>query len=184
MKLIVGLGNPGLRYKNTRHNAGYMVCQALAKKYRIRLGRRLFKGLTGTGNIKGESVLMLLPETYMNLSGESVKGAMGKISGIDDLIVIYDDIDLPLGNVRFRGNGSSGGHKGLKSIQDRLGTTDIQRLRVGIRSETRIRDTSDFVLRPFLKEERKALKTVLEKAVNGIETWISSGIEVCMNMFN
>jgi len=185
MKLIVGLGNPGLRYRNTRHNAGYMVLNNLTKKYGLRIKKRIFKALLGEGRIDGNSVFLLLPQTFMNLSGESVALVRNKVDKLSDILVVYDDIDLKLGNIRFRSKGSSGGHKGLRSIIEALGTEDFPRLRIGIRPEdNKIGDTADFVLRPFLKKEKNIFIETIDKAVEGIETWISSGIEICMTKYN
>lgn len=184
MRLIVGLGNPGLRYRNTRHNVGVMVLNALAKEYNIKIKKSLYKGLTGEGYIDSEKALLLLPETYMNSSGESVAPAVKEIPSLLNLLVVCDDIDLLLGNIRFRPMGSSGGHKGLKSIIDKLKTEEFPRLKVGINPGKEIDDASDFVLKPFLKEEKRILDRVLIEAVEGIETWITSGIEECMRRYN
>lgn len=184
MRLIVGLGNPGFRYRTTRHNIGFLSVARLAKKYNIKINKSLYKGLAGRGRIEKEDVLLFLPQTFMNLSGESVALAKSGISGLSDLLVVCDDIDLNLGNIRFRSKGSSGGHKGLKSIIQSLHTEEFSRLRIGIRPEEKITDASGFVLKPFLKKEKRILDEVLEEAVTGIETWISSDIEECMRKFN
>lgn len=184
MKLIVGLGNPGLRYRNTRHNVGFLIVNSLARKHNIRISKKLFRGLVGNGRIEGKEVIVLLPQTFMNKSGESVSIAQGKIDGLSNLLVVYDDIDLSLGNIRFRPKGSSGGHKGLRSIIDELGKEEFPRLRIGIKPKGDIRDTTDFVLRPFMKSEKDILSGVIEDAIAGIETWVSSGIEACMMGYN
>jgi len=184
VKLIVGLGNPGFRYRRSRHNVGFMAVEALARKNGIRIKKKLFNALTGEGRIFGEKVLLLLPQTYMNLSGESVKAAIGTVGGSSDLLLIYDDIDLPLGNIRFRAKGSSGGHKGIHSVIDKLKTEDMQRLRIGIRPDKKVYDTTDFVLRSFSKTEKEILNNIIREAVEGIEVWLSSGIDECMERFN
>ena len=129
-------------------------------------------------------MLCLLPQTFMNLSGVSVAPATRKIDSLPDLLIVYDDIDLEFGNIRFKRNGSSGGHKGLKSIIEVLGTEDIPRLRVGIRPARKFGDTADFVLKPFLKAEREILSQAIETAVEGISAWISEGMDVCMRRYN
>jgi len=184
VKLIVGLGNPGSRYQKTRHNAGFMVCHALAKKYGIRIKKKLFNAVIGEGKINGKKILLLLPQTYMNSSGESVAPAVGKTKNISDVLIVYDDIDLSLGNIRFRAKGSSGGHKGLRSIIDKLKSENIHRLRIGIRPKKKIYDAADFVLRPFINTEKKILTNMLEEAVSGIEDWLASGMEECMLRYN
>ncbi|MFH1791132.1 MAG: aminoacyl-tRNA hydrolase [Candidatus Omnitrophota bacterium] len=184
MKLIVGLGNPGFRYRNTRHNVGFMAVSHIAHKHGIRLKKRLYNGLAGEGRIAGKNVLLLLPQGFMNLSGESVKPAAGRLGGIEDMIICYDDKDLRLGRIRFREKGSSGGHKGVGSIIESLGTGEFSRLRIGIHPDNGIEDTSEFVLRPFTKGEKTVLDSVLDVTVSGIETWIKSGIGACMNRYN
>jgi len=184
MKLIVGLGNPGCKYRNSRHNVGYMVVMSVAKKNRISIKKRLYNGSVGKGRICDKDSMLLLPQTFMNLSGESVMQAAGRISGLEDLLIVYDDIDLLLGNIRFRRDGSSGGHKGMKSIVDKLKTENFSRLRIGIKPDSEVCDVSDFVLKPFLSREKAILKKVIEESVNGIEAWVSLGIEECMMGYN
>ena len=125
-----------------------------------------------------------MPQTFMNLSGESIRPAVGRVSDLSDMLVVSDDIDLMLGRLRFRPKGSSGGHKGLKSVIDNVGTEEFHRLRVGIKPEYEVLDTSDFVLRPFAKNEKGTLKEVINRAVDSIETWIVEGIETCMTRYN
>lgn len=184
MKLIVGLGNPGFRYRNTRHNIGFLVVSSLAKKHGIKIKKRLFKGLIGEGRIDGKGISLFLPQTFMNCSGEPVALAANRISGLSSLLVVYDDIDLSLGNIRFRFKGSGGGHNGLKSIIDSLNSEEFSRLRIGIRPEKKAADTVDFVLRPFSKEEKPILDRIIDEAISGVETWVSSGIEECMRRYN
>lgn len=184
MKLIVGLGNPGLRYRNTRHNIGFMTVEAFGKRHGIRINKALFDGISGEGTINGQKTVLLLPRTYMNLSGNSVKAASGIIRDLSNLLVVYDDVDLLIGHIRFRAKGSSGGHKGLHSIIERLGTEKFPRLRIGIRPDAKAGDTSAFVLKPFLKSEKKVLDGAISAALDGIGLWISQGIEACMARFN
>ena len=184
MKLIAGLGNPGLRYRNTRHNIGFVIVDKLAKKYRLRIKKRLYKALIATGKIIGQDATLVLPQTYMNLSGEAVASARGEVDSLKDMLIVFDDIDLPLGSIRFRSGGSSAGHRGLESIIGKLKTDGFPRLRIGIRPEIKPVDISGFVLRPFSKDERVVLKETVERAVEGIETWVSHGIEECMRLYN
>jgi len=185
MKIVVGLGNPGLRYAGTRHNAGFMVTEHFAKKFGIRIRKRQYGALTGIGNIHGNEILFVMPQTYMNLSGEAVSQAKGSLESLDDLMVIYDDIDLPLGEIRFRPKGSSGGHKGMRSIIESLDTEDFPRLRVGIRpSGDDVFDTTDFVLRAFTGPEKKILDKVIKKCADGLEVWLAEGLNAAMTEFN
>jgi len=172
MKIIVGLGNPGLRYRNTRHNVGFMVIKALSETYRIRLGKKGFNGTYGVGRITGREVMLFKPSTYMNLSGEAVNAVLASKAEdkAKDVLVISDDFNLPLGNIRFRGKGSAGGHNGLQSIIDRIGP-DFARLRVGIGAAT-IGDTSKYVLAPFPRGERLEIKEVIQNAARAVEMWI------------
>ncbi len=163
---------------------GFMVVSSLAEKHGIRIKKRLFKSLAGKGRIDGKEIQLLKPQTFMNSSGESVALAANRISGLSSLLIVYDDIDLSLGNIRFRLKGSGGGHKGLISIIDSLNSEEFPRLRIGIKPEEKAADTSDFVLRPFSKEEKGILGRVIDEAISGIEAWVSSGIDVCMRRYN
>lgn len=184
MKLIVGLGNPGLKYRNTRHNAGFMVVEAFADKCGIRVNKRSFKGMVGEGVYRRHKIMLLFPQNFMNISGESVAMALGLAEGLHDLLVVYDDIDLMLGNIRFRAMGSSGGHKGMQSIIEEIGSSDFPRLRIGIRPGNDVRDTADFVLRMFSQEEKSIFEEVAERAIEGIGLWITEGVDKCMTLFN
>ena len=185
MKLVVGLGNPGRKYLGTRHNVGYEVVDRLAEKFGPARFRRQFEGRSASVAIAGERVLLLLPETYMNLSGRSVQPALAfhKLS-TTQLLVICDDLNLTVGNIRVRARGSDGGQKGLRNIAEQLGTTEYPRLRVGIGPLPAGRDASDFVLGRFLSEERTQVNAALEQAVDAVVVWCRSGIEECMNQFN
>ncbi|MDD5440214.1 MAG: aminoacyl-tRNA hydrolase [Candidatus Omnitrophica bacterium] len=184
MKLIVGLGNPGWRYRFTRHNAGAMAVEQFAKAYRIRIGTRRYGGMTGEGLISRHKAVLLIPLTYMNLSGESVRAARRLVRDLSDIMIVYDDKDLELGTLRFRPAGSSGGHKGLASIIEALGSESIPRLRIGIHPQEEIGDTADFVLRPFMRQERLIVNDVFHTAVLGLETWIGQGMDACMTAYN
>ena len=184
MKIIAGLGNPGLRYRRTRHNVGFMVVEALANKYKIRISKKGFNGRYGIGRIAGEEVMLFEPMTFMNLSGEAVKSVMiSKGEEKSDILVILDDFNIPLGSIRLRPKGSDGGHNGLKSINAHIGI-EFSRLRVGIGKEMLSEDTASFVLSPFLKKEGPMLEETIQKSVESVEVWLTSGIIDAMNSYN
>ena len=147
MKLIIGLGNPGKEYSNTRHNAGFLALDIVAKKLNVEINRKAFDSLTGKTMYKGQLVLLMKPQTYMNLSGEAVRKAVNyyQLNPQEDLIVIYDDLDINYGQIRLRSKGSAGGHKGMKSIIANIKTQEIPRIRIGIEKNPLIL-TSDYVL--------------------------------------
>lgn len=185
MKIIIGLGNPGLRYRSTRHNAGFFVIKALSKKYRIPVKHKGFHGVYGIGRIEGEEVMLFEPRTYMNLSGESVEALRGsKLRRKEDILVVVDDISLPLGSLRLREEGSAGGHNGLKSVIEKMGQ-DFARLRLGIKPAHEIEgDLAGFVLSPFTRRERPVLDEMVEKAVLCAGTWVSKGGKKAMEIHN
>lgn len=185
MKIIVGLGNPGLRYRNTRHNAGFLVIKALSKKHKIPLRHRGFYGVYGMGRIEGKEVMLFEPRTFMNLSGGPVEAVTeAKLKNREDLLVVVDDINLPFGNLRLRKDGSAGGHNGLKSIIEGIGT-DFARLRLGIKPQHEIEgDLARFVLAPFPRRDREALEEMVEKAACCLEIWASKGLEKAMETYN
>jgi len=183
MKVIIGLGNPGFKYRHTRHNIGFMVLERVAKNTRIRIKNRSFGSLCGVGKIGRGEVMLAKPMTYMNLSGKAVSGIVkDKTLSLDELLVIMDDKDLPLGKVRIRKNGTSGGHNGLRSIIEELGTDEFPRLRVGIGPPKDM--LIDYVLTPFGRGERNTLESAIDKSILCIDTWISEGIDTAMNRFN
>ena len=185
MKILVGLGNPGLRYRNTRHNIGFVVLSEIAKKYRVRIAKKSHRGLLGTGKAEGEKIIFFMPYTFMNLSGEAVSALLkAEKASPDDLLLICDDVDLCIGNMRLREKGSSGGHKGLKSIIEHIGTVDFPRLRIGIGRKEKPRDMVAFVLKPFNRDEKKALKNVIEDAKACVSMYIKEGPEKAMSEFN
>jgi len=185
MKLIVGLGNPGFRYRNTRHNIGFFIVNELSKTFRIRVRKKVSRGLLGTGTIEGEKILLFMPQTYMNLSGNAVREIFKKHRiEPEDLLVVYDDIDLKLGFLRFREKGSAGGHKGLFSIIESLGTSEFPRLRVGIAKEDKKEDAARFVLKPFDSGEKARLNEVVKKSAECVLTWLKDGPEKAMTLFN
>jgi len=185
--LIVGLGNPGSEYRQTRHNAGFMLVDRLAEDWRgqWRLEPYFFAQLSES-TVAGRRVHLLKPQTYMNCSGESVAAAAGffKVPHGRVLIVV-DDADLPLGTVRLRGNGSSGGHHGLESVERHLGTRAYPRLRLGIaRPAADRREISGHVLSRFTADERLVWEKVLDRAVGQVECWLESGLTAAMNKYN
>jgi len=185
MKLIVGLGNPGREYENHRHNLGFKVIDSLAKEYNIDICHKKFKAIYGKGNIKNDSIVLVKPLTYMNLSGESVIGLSNffKIS-IEDILVIADDLNIDFGRIRIRKDGSDGGHNGLKSIISCLGSKSFPRIRLGIGLPKHSGDVSNYVLSQFNDEEKKELDTFINKAKDAIVCVITDSIEKGMNQYN
>lgn len=185
MKLIVGLGNPGKEYSCTRHNIGFRVIYELAKKYSMGLSGNKHRALYGQGMIQGEKVILAQPLTYMNLSGEAVLPLMRYFKvELEDIIIIYDDLDLDPGFLRMRGAGGHGGHNGIRSIINCLGTKDFARLRIGIgRPEGQI-PVRDFVLSRFSKDEESQMVTATSRAIDGLELWLKEGLDKAMNQIN
>ncbi len=188
MKLVVGLGNPGRRYAGTRHNVGFRVAERLADAHGIALTAKKFSGRFGRGKVGALDVGVLLPETFMNLSGESIGEALRLLpvgDPKDDLLVVSDDVDLPFGRLRLRPGGGAGGHKGLRDIAARLGRDDFPRLRFGVgRPPHPGQDTADWVLEAFGAEEEAALPGRLDDAVRAVETFLHDGVQAAMNRFN
>lgn len=185
MKIIVGLGNPGLEYKATKHNIGFEVVKALAKEKKIKLNKRLNFSIAGKGRIAGEDVLLILPQTFMNLSGRAVAEACGKdAEDIDKLIVVCDDINIELGRIRLKPGGSSGGHKGLASIISTLGKDNFARLRVGIATDAHKGDITNYVLSPFKRKEMRNVTHVVTLAKDALICMMEDGIEKAMAKFN
>lgn len=185
MKLIVGLGNPGFRYRNTRHNAGFLAVKELSKKSGIRIAKKKCRGLSGVGSIDGKKVNLFMPQTYMNISGEAVREIV-KESRVRprDILVIYDDIDLNFGFIRFREKGSSAGHNGLKSAIESLGTSEFPRLRIGIGKSQKITDVVSFVLKPFSSDEKLFLKVIISDAAECAMLWVKEGPNKAMDAYN
>lgn len=185
MKLIVGLGNPGKQYENTRHNIGFLVIDKLSEQLNIRLDQAKFKGVFGIGNIGGEKILLLKPLTYMNLSGESIRAVMDYYQvETEDLVVIYDDLDLPVGRIRLRQQGSAGGHNGIKSTIAHLGTQNFNRIRVGIDRPQNGMNVADYVLGRFTKEEQLMMEDVIVKCSDACEQGLKKPFLQVMNEFN
>jgi PTH1 family peptidyl-tRNA hydrolase len=187
LHLIVGLGNPGREYACTRHNVGFMVLERLGVRWKANwTSERRFSARQAKSEFAGRNVLLCEPQTYMNLSGEAVAGvsAFFKVPHMQ-LLVAVDDADLPFGQIRLRPSGSSGGHHGLESIEQHLGTRVYARLRIGIgRQERTVREITNYVLGQFRSEELDLLEKVLDRAVSQVECWLESGIEKAMNQFN
>jgi len=185
MKLIAGLGNPGRKYEATRHNVGFMIVENLAARHATAKPRARFQGDTVEAQLAGQKALLLCPHTYMNRSGASVLAARDfyKLEH-EDLLVVCDDFNLPLGKLRFRRGGSAGGQKGLADTIRRLGTDQIPRLRVGIGPVPEGWDPAGFVLGKFAKDEQDEAQHVVELAARAVEDWAAEGIGECMNKYN
>ena len=186
MYLIAGLGNPGREYENTRHNAGFASIDRLAEKNHISIDMKKFQALCGTGYIGGQKVLLLKPQTYMNLSGESLRAACDffKIDPEQELIVIYDDISLAPGQLRIRANGSAGGHNGIKSIISHLGTQVFLRVKVGVGEKPQGWDLADYVLGHFSKEEQQVMQESFDRAADAAAALLSEEVQQVMNEYN
>lgn len=186
MYIIAGLGNPTIQYEGTRHNAGFDVIDALADKYNISVDGRKNRAYIGKGIIEGQRVLLVKPQTYMNLSGESIGGLVDyfKIDEEQDLIVIYDDISLPPGQIRIRKKGSAGGHNGIKNIIAHLGTQVFPRIKVGVGEKPKKYDLADYVLSHFTKAEREEMEEGYQKAIQAVEKILAGEMEAAMNEFN
>ena len=184
--LVVCLGNPGPKYEGTRHNAGFMAADALSKKYGAAVNRLRFKSLTGTCPIGGETVMIMKPQTYMNLSGDAVIQAVRfyKIPA-DHVMVISDEMALPVGKIRIKPKGSAGGHNGLKSIIEKLGTEEFPRIRLGVGAPPHPDyDVKDWVLSVFRNQDAEDMAAAAEKAAEAVECYISEGAERAMNKYN
>ena len=183
MYIIVGLGNPGKEYANTRHNTGFMFVDKLADKYNISVTKEKFKALIGDGVIEGKKVLLVKPQTFMNLSGESLIEVVNFYKeDIENVIVAYDDIDLDVGKIRLRGQGSAGTHNGMKSVICNLGTTQIKRIRIGIGKPSIA--LVDYVLGNFSKNERELLDVAIDNSVKAMEIILAKDIESAMQEYN
>ena len=186
MKLIVGLGNPGIEYQFTPHNLGFLTIDRLAEQCKVEVRNRNCHALTARAVVGSEPVLLAKPETYMNLSGMSVRDLVAKheVRPEADLIVIYDELDLPLGTIRIRQRGSSAGHNGMESIIGALGTQEFMRIRLGIAPDRRVTDGVKYVLTPFRKAQLKAVDAVLDTAAEAVNVILKEGPAAAMNRFN
>ena len=186
VRVIIGLGNPGPEYRKTRHNVGFWVADVLAQRWGIRLSRRAFLSLTGDGQLKGEKVLLVQPETYMNRSGETAIRIRDFYRlELSDFVVVHDDLDLPLGRVRVkRGGGGAGGNRGVASLIAAFGSKEFVRIKVGIGRPPGRQDPADFVLQPFTPQEEASILPAVDNAADAVEMWISDGIEKTMAAVN
>lgn len=185
MTIIVGLGNPGNKYLNSRHNVGFSVVDALSDKYGIKVNRLRHRALIGDGNIKGERVLLVKPQTFMNLSGESVRDIVEWYNNpIKNTIIIFDDADLPVGTIRIRQRGSAGTHNGMKSVIYQLKSDDFPRIRIGIGKAPESWDMADYVLSRFNDNETEHIKSSIDRAADAAASIVASGVDAAMNMYN
>lgn len=186
MYIIVGLGNPGKEYAGTRHNIGFDVIETLAEQEKIGVLEKKHKAVIGKGYIGGEKVILAKPQTYMNLSGESVRELVDyyKIDEREELIVISDDISLEPGQIRLRKKGSAGGHNGLKNIIAHLGHDEFQRIKIGVGEKPKGYDLADYVLGHFTSDERKQMDEAAKEAADAIRMILADGMEAAMNRFN
>ena len=181
--IVVGLGNPGPKYANTRHNAGYLCLDELAARHGVALSDKRKTALLGEGRVAGRRAALVKPRTFMNLSGEAVRYALDRYRvRADAALVILDDLDLPLGKIRLRERGGSGGHNGLNSINAALGTTDYARLRIGIGRPDG--ETVGYVLGAFTPDEKEAARDAIGRAADAAEAWIAHGVRYAMDNFN
>ncbi len=185
MKIIAGLGNPGAKYAGTRHNVGFSVIDELAERYNIKVDTNKHKALIGKGIIDGEKVILVMPQTYMNLSGESIRAVLDFYKCTpDDLIVVYDDIDLDVGKLRIRERGSAGGHNGMKNIIQHVGSQDFVRVRVGVGHKPDKMDLADYVLSRFGRDELPMMRESCGRACDAVTVILADGAVAAMNNFN
>jgi PTH1 family peptidyl-tRNA hydrolase len=185
VKLIVGLGNPGPKYRNTRHNVGFQVLDRLAVRWGASFDREKFQGLIATCSCGSENVMLLKPLTYMNRSGTAVADATrNRVPDLVDMLVVVDDVNLPFGRLRMRERGSAGGHNGLKSIIEHVGTQDFPRLRIGVGVNKTGDSLTDHVLGSFRPEERAELDAIIARAADGVVAFVEGGVLPAMNEVN
>ncbi|NMC84501.1 MAG: aminoacyl-tRNA hydrolase [Anaerolineaceae bacterium] len=185
MYLVVGLGNPGREYRNTRHNMGFLALDHLAAHWSITTLKVQGKAIISTGQYAGNKVILAKPQTYMNLSGQAVSALMNfyKVP-LEHLLVIHDDVDIPFGTIRIRPGGGFGGQKGVGSIIEKLGTQEFARMRLGVGRPPGQMDTANYVLQSFSKEDEEFLQSVFAKSDEAVETFITEGLNTAMNRFN
>ncbi len=185
MYLVVGLGNPGEEYENTPHNLGFLVIDMLAERHSIRVSRKDSKALTGIGEIEGKAVMLAKPQTFMNLSGTSVAPLMEKHSLTPaDLILVYDELDLPWGEMRIKPRGSAAGHKGPTSVIGSLGTQEFVRVRLGINPGREIREGAEYLLAPIKRSQQKETEELVGRGADAVTSIIAEGVEKSMTKFN
>ncbi len=185
MYLVVGLGNPGEKYAFTRHNAGFLAIDYISQKHNIEIKKIKNKALIGEGYIAGEKVILAKPQTFMNLSGESVRELISwyKVD-VDNIVVIYDDVSMPLGSLRIREKGSAGGHNGIKSIISQINSDVFTRFKIGVDQKPEEYDLADYVLGKFTKDEQKIIFETFEKINFAVEEFIKNGPKSAMNKYN
>ena len=186
MIIIAGLGNPTKEYEGTRHNVGFQVIDKIAEKYNIAVDAKKGRAYVGKGIIEGQKVLLVKPQTYMNLSGESIRELVDyfKVDPKEELLVIYDDISLNPGQIRIRKKGSAGGHNGIKNIIAQLGTTEFQRIKVGVGEKPKHYDLADYVLGHFQGDEKKLMEEAYDRAAAAVAEILTDGPDKAMNDFN
>ena len=185
MTLVVGLGNPGKKYAKTKHNVGFLVIDEIGEKVGIELNKKKFKGIYGEGAVNGGKLLLLKPETYMNLSGEAVSSIKNFYDiPTDNIIVVHDEMDLELGIIRIKSGGGSAGHKGIKSIISRIGSEDFKRVRIGIGKPIVKDEGADHVLKGFKGDEGKIIQDTIARAAEAVLCIMSEGLEKAMNKYN
>ena len=185
MYIIVGIGNPGKQYEHTRHNVGFEVIDILADQIGICIEEKKHKALCGRGILEGQKVVLVKPQTFMNLSGESVRAIFDfyKVES-KDIIIVYDDVSLEPGQLRIRGKGSAGGHNGIKNIIAHLGTQEFPRVKVGVGEKPKGMDLADYVLSRFSKEEQDTMEEAFHEAANAVAMMVKQDIDSAMNHFN
>lgn len=185
MRIIIGLGNPGREYEKTKHNVGFMAVDELASSLGIEMRKNKFQALYGEASVKGEKIVLVKPMTYMNLSGQSVRQVLDWYKpSLEEWAVAFDDMDLPVGNIRLREKGSSGGHNGIKSIIANLGAQEFLRVKIGVgRPEAGV-TVVDHVLTGFPKADRPKLEEAIQKALHALKTYIESDFQTAMNRYN
>lgn len=185
MYLIAGLGNPGSQYAATRHNIGFDIITHISDEFHIPMDFKKHRALCGKGYIEGRKVILAQPQTFMNLSGESIRELIDYYKiGLDELIIIYDDISLDPGRLRIRKKGSAGGHNGIKSIIQQLGTQEFPRIKVGVGDKPKNWDLADYVLSRFSKQENEVIREALSEASRAVRVMVTDGIDKAMNEFN
>ena len=185
MYLVVGLGNPGAEYENTPHNLGFRVIDLLAERHSIRVNRRDSQALAGVGEIAGKAVMLAKPQTFMNLSGTAVAPLMMKHSlGPEDLILVYDELDLPWFDMRIKPRGSSAGHNGVESIIGCLGTKEFVRVRLGVNPGEKVRDGAEYLLAPVKRSQQKQTEELVSRGADAVDSIIAEGVEKSMTIFN
>lgn len=183
--LLAGLGNPGREYRENRHNVGFMLVDRVCQEFGIKIGKVQAKALIGSGLINGQKVILAKPQTYMNLSGQSISGLVRfyKIP-LTNVLVVHDDLDLPLGTLRLRPSGGSAGQKGIASTIEQLGTPEFARMRIGIGRPPGQMDSAAYVLQNFSQQEREVLELTLDRAFKAVQLFIERGLETAMNQYN